>query len=370
MLQHFSNARRIVVKVGTNLLTSGDGEMDEVRVQSFCHQVAELRKQEIQVILVSSGAVGLGMGKLGMKKRPKTIERLQACAAVGQSILTQTWQKHFDPFGIVVGQILLTRDDVRGRKRHLAIMHTMETLLGEGVVPIINENDSVSAEELEMKFGENDILSALVASITKSEVLAILTTVPGLLDLENDDHLIPIVETISPEIEALAKGTSSETSTGGMTSKIEAAKVATHSGCGVFIGAGRSENILIDLLNGEAKGTFFLPSDIPLESKKRWLAYFAKTDGRIIVDDGAANALLKQGSSLLAKGIKLCESEFLADTLIEIADESGKVFARGITQFSSDQINAISGQSSEEIALTFPGKKKLDVIHRDDLVLI
>ena len=370
MLKHFSNARRIVVKVGTNLLTSGDGEMNKARVQSFCHQIAELRKQEVQVILVSSGAVGLGMGKLGMKKRPTAIEKLQACAAVGQSILTQTWQKHFDPFGIVVAQMLLTRGDVRGRRRHLAIMHTMETLLGEGVVPIINENDSVSAEELEIKFGENDILSALVASITKSEVLAILTNVPGLLDLDNDERLISIVETITPEIEGLAKGTSSETSVGGMTSKIEAAKVATHSGCGVFLGAGRSENILIDLLSGEAKGTFFLPSDVPLESKKRWLAYFAKTDGRIQVDEGAAKALQEDGGSLLATGIKTCDSEFLADTLIEVADESGNVFARGITQYSSDQINTISGKSSEEISEAFPDKKKLDVIHRDDLVLL
>jgi glutamate 5-kinase len=370
MLNHFSNARRIVVKVGTNLLTSGDGRMDEVRVRSFCHQVAELRKLDVQVILVSSGAVGLGMGKLGMIKRPKAIEKLQACAAVGQSILTQTWQKHFDPFGIVVAQILLTRDDVRGRKRHLAIMRTMETLLGEGVVPIINENDSVSAEELEIKFGDNDILSALVASITKSEVLAILTTVPGLLDLDDNERLISIVETITPEIEGLAKGTSSETSVGGMTSKIEAAKVATRSGCGVFLGAGRSENILVDLLKGKAEGTFFIPSYVPLESKKRWLAYFAKTNGRILVDEGATQALQKHGGSLLAKGIKICDSEFLADTLIEIADLSGKVFARGITRFSSDEINVIRGKSSEEIALSFPDKKKLDVIHRDDLVLL
>ncbi len=370
MLKHFSNARRIVVKVGTNLLTSGDGEMDEVRVKSFCRQIAQLRKQDVQVILVSSGAVGLGMGKLGLTKRPKAIEKLQACAAVGQSILTQTWQKHFEPFGIVVGQILLTRDDVRGRNRHLAIMRTMETLLSEGVVPIINENDSVSAEELEIKFGDNDILSALVASITKSEVLAILTTVPGLLDLENGERLIPIVEVITPEIEGLAKGTNSETSIGGMTSKIEAAKVATRSGCGVFLGAGAAEGILVDLLKGNAEGTFFLPSHIPLESKKRWLAYFAKPMGKISVDAGAVRALKQDGSSLLGAGILACKSDFLENTLIEISDESGNVFARGITRFSSDQIQSITGKSSDEISQAFPEKKKLEVIHRDDLVVL
>ncbi|MCZ6672728.1 MAG: glutamate 5-kinase [Verrucomicrobia bacterium] len=370
MLTHFSNARRVVVKLGTNLLTTGDGEMDEARVKSFCDQVARLRQKNIQVILVSSGAVGLGMGKLGLEKRPKLIEKLQACAAVGQSILTQTWQKHFEPFGLVVGQILLTRDDVRGRRRHVAIMNTIETLLREGVVPILNENDSVSAEELEIKFGDNDILSALVASLTKSDVLAILTTVKGLLDLDNGDHLIPIVENITPEIEALAKGTTSKTSIGGMISKIEAAKVATHSGCGVFFGAGYAENILTDLIEGKAEGTFFIPSDNPLESKKRWLAYFEKPQGQICVDAGAVKALKENGSSLLAKGILKCDSDFAADSLIEVADESGKVFARGLTRFTSDQLQSIVGKSSEEISQAFPERKKFEVIHRDDLVVI
>lgn len=370
MLTQFSNARRIVVKVGTNLLTSGNGEMDESRVRSFCQQIAALRAKQIQVILVSSGAVGLGMGKLGLKKRPKAIEKLQACAAVGQSILTQTWQKHFEPFGLVVGQILLTRDDVRSRTRHVAIKNTIETLLGEGVVPVINENDSVSAEELEIKFGDNDILSALVASFTKSEVLAILTTVPGLLDLNKDGRLIPMVTKITPEIEALAQGTHSETSIGGMTSKIEAAKVATHSGCGVFFGAGYTDNILVELSEGKAEGTFFIPSDIPLESKKRWLAHFAKSQGQVRVDAGAIKALKEDGSSLLARGILRCESDFLADTLVDVTDESGQVFARGLTRFTSDQLKSIVGKSSEEIALAFPNQKKLEVIHRDDLVLL
>ena len=369
-LDHFSNARRIVVKVGTNVLTSGVGKLDEARVRSLCEQVATLKKSGIQVILVSSGAVGLGMGKLNLEKRPKSIERLQACAAVGQSILTQTWQKHFEPFDLVVAQILLTRDDVNGRRRHLAIMRTIETLLDEGVVPIINENDSVSAEELEIKFGDNDILSALVASITKAQVLAILTTVPGLLDLDDNRRLIPIVENITPEIEALAKGTDSETSIGGMTSKLEAAKVATRSECGVFLGAGDTPNILLDLINGGAEGTYFIPSDIPLESKKRWLAFFAKPQGRIYVDSGAAAAIIEEGCSLLARGIVSCDSEFPADTLVEIVNEEQLIVARGLVQFSSEELISIIGKSSEEIALANPDRKKMDVIHRDDLVVL
>lgn len=358
------------MKLGTNLLTEGSGVMDESRVRSLCEQIAQLRQQDIQVILVSSGAVGLGMGKLGLSKRPKAIEKLQACAAVGQSILTQTWQKHFEPFEVVVGQILLTRDDVRGRNRHLAIMHTIETLLAQGVVPIINENDSVSAEELEIKFGDNDILSALVASLTKSEVLAILTTVEGLLDLENGGTLVPIVESITPEIEALAQGTSNELSIGGMTSKIEAAKVATHSGCGVFFGAGAKENILLLLLEGKAEGTFFLPSDVPLESKKRWLAHFAKPQGEVAIDAGAAKALREEGSSLLAKGIVTCQSVFKANTLINVADENGKIIARGLTRFDSEELKAIAGKASDEISQSYPNRKKLEVIHRDDLVMM
>ncbi len=360
----------MVVKVGTNVLTSGNGEMNESYVRSFCEQIASLREKGIQVILVSSGAVGLGMGRLGLEKRPKAIEKLQACAAVGQSILTQTWQKHFEPFDIVVGQILLTRDDVHGRRRHLAIMHTIETLLGEGVVPIINENDSVSAEELEIKFGDNDILSALVASITKSQVLSILTTVPGLLDLDDGDRLIPVVENINPEIEALAKGTTSETSIGGMTSKIEAAKVATRSECGVFLGAGDAPHILTDLFKGSAEGTYFIPSDIPLESRKRWLAFFAKPQGKIAVDEGAATALVEEGCSLLALGIRSCESDFPTDSLIEVVDQNHNLIARGLVRFSSEELQSILGKSKEEIAQSFPNRSKWDVIHRDDLVLV
>ena len=370
MLEHFSNARRIVVKLGTNVLTSGNGEMDEASVRAICEQVAQLRDQGMQVILVSSGAVGLGMGKLGLEKRPKAIEKLQACAAVGQSVLTQTWQKHFEPFDIIVGQILLTRDDVRGRKRHLAIMHTIENLIGQGVVPIINENDSVSAEELEIKFGDNDILSALVASITKAQVLAILTTVPGLLDLDDGGRLIPVVEKITPEIEALAKGTTSETSIGGMTAKLEAAKVATRSECGVFLGAGATPNILLDLIRGSAEGTYFIPSDIPLESRKRWLAFFAKPQGKVVVDDGAAKALVDEGCSLLASGIIRCESDFPSHSLIEVVDQEGNLIARGLISFSSDELNAILGKSSEEISQAYPERSKWDAIHRDDLVLV
>ncbi len=370
MLSNFKLAKRIVIKVGTSLVTKGDGMVDIDHIRSICQQTAELRKMGLQAIIVSSGAVGLGMGKLGLLKRPKPIEKLQACAAVGQSALTQTWQEHFEPYSIVVGQILLTRGDIVERKRHVAIKNTIETLLSEGVVPILNENDSVSAEELEIHFGDNDILSALVASLAKADVLAILTSVKGLLDLQYNGKLIDIVETITPKIEALAGGTNSQTSVGGMTAKIEAAKVATRSGCGVFIGAGSQPNILVDLLTGKPEGTFFTPSDIPLQSKKRWLAFFGHSHGSIQVDAGAERALKDDGSSLLAKGVTACDSEFLAQTLIDVVDENGKVFARGLTQFSSGDLRTVLGKSSREISNLYPDRKRMEVIHRDSLVLL
>ncbi len=370
MSTQFKDIKRLVVKLGTNLLTSGGGNMDTARVGSFCKQIAEVKKQGVQVIIVSSGAVGLGMGKLGMDRRPVLIEKLQSCAAVGQSILTQTWQGQFDPFEIVVGQILLTRDDVRGRKRHVAIKNTLENLLSLGIIPIINENDSISAEELEIRFGDNDILSALLASLVKADALAILTSVDGLLDLSGDGELIRTVETITPEIEAMALGTTSATAVGGMSSKVEAAKVATHSGCRVFIGNGSTENILVDLVNKSATGTYFTPADSPPESKKLWLAHFADPEGTITVDAGAEIALRQNGSSLLAKGIIACEGTFLADTLVNIANQSGDVFARGKSQFSNEQLSSVLGKSSKEITELFPESKRADVIHRDEMVIL
>lgn len=370
MLANIKQANRIVIKVGTSLVTKGDGMVDTAHIQSICRQTAQLLDTGLKAIIVSSGAVGLGMGKMGWRKRPKHLEKLQACAAIGQSALTQTWQEHFQPYGIVVGQILLTRDDVAERKRHVAIKNTIETLLNEGVVPILNENDSVSAEELEIQFGDNDILSALVASLAKADILAILTTVRGLLDLEDDGKLIEIVETISPKIETLARGTQSQTSVGGMAAKIEAAKVATRSGCCVFIGSGRQPGILVDLVTGKPEGTFFIPSDIPLESKKRWLAFFGHSHGSIQVDAGAVSALKNEGSSLLAKGITACHADFPTQTLIDVVDEKGKVFARGLTQFSSADLRPVLGKSSREIANVYPARKRMEVIHRDSLVLL
>lgn len=364
----FDNARRVTIKLGTGILTSGKNRIDLDRVRDIAGQVAALREKGLEVVIVSSGAVGLGMGQLGLKKRPADLPELQACAAVGQTILINTWQASFDTHGHKVAQILLTHDDVSGRRRHVAIKDTLEKLLAMGVIPIVNENDTVNAEEI--RFGDNDILSALVAILTKSDMLLILSTIPGLLDRKGSGDLVTLVEKITPDIERMAEDTKSTTSVGGMRTKIEAAKQATNSGCGVFIGSGLEPNLLTQLFDGQASGTFFMPANIAMHSKKRWIAFFERPQGTVQVDSGARDALREKGSSLLASGVTKHEGRFKIGEIINIAGSDGSVFARGISQFDSEEMDRIAGQSTEEIRRIFPGRKRFEVIHRDSLALL
>ena len=351
-----SQAKRVVIKLGTGVLTSGIGELNIGRIETLCQQVHLLRERGTEVILVSSGAVGLGMGKLGLKKRPKDLASLQACAAVGQSILVNIWQRSFDPHGITAAQILLTREDLRAKHRHNAVFKTVERLLACGTVPIVNENDTVSAAEI--KFGDNDTLSALVASVTSADLLIILSNIPGLIDMQGTGKVIPIVEAITPEIEAMAQGTPHETSVGGMVSKLSAAKIAHRAGCGVFIGSGADTGLFDQLLAGESVGTYFLPSDLPVKSHKRWIAIQDHIFGKITVDGGAADALLKDGRSLLAAGITGVEGDFHAGDIVQICDAQGNAIAQGLVALDA----AVLDQAPQ------PGSHP--VIHRDHLVLL
>ncbi len=362
--------RRVVIKLGTRLLTTEEGSVDVERINGICRQVSQLRSRGLEVIVVSSGAVGLGMNKLGYHKRPTGLTDLQACAAVGQSILTDTWQTGFNPFEITVAQLLLTREDVRSRKRHVAVKDLFEKLLASGVAPIVNENDSVSSEELCHRFGDNDILSALVASLTKSEMLVILTTIDGLMNLNDSNGIVPVVEKITQKIESMARGTDSATSVGGMKTKIEAAKIATRSGCGVFLGCGQNPDILARIFHGKAKGTFFIPHKIPLVSKKRWLAFFEQSEGSVRVDEGARDALLHKGGSLLPKGVTGYSGKFRAGAIISIEQPDGANFARGICQFDSSDLAHVAGRDTDQIRSQFPGRKRLEVVHRDSLVTL
>lgn len=357
--------RRVVVKLGTGILTSGIGQIHTGRINEICRQIKFLHDHDIQVVVVSSGAVGLGMGKLGLDRRPNSLSQLQACAAVGQSILIQTWQKYLDPHHLTVAQILLTHDDLRARRRHLTARETLERLLADGIVPIINENDSVSAEGI--RFGDNDVLSAMVGSLIRADYLLILSTAPGLIDTAGSGQVIPVVEKIDENIRRLATGTTSATAVGGMITKLDAAVIANRSGCGVFIADGSVRDVIPKIFSGQNPGTFFVPSGVPLESKKRWLAFFQRPAGTLRVDAGARDALVQKGSSLLAKGVTAVEGEFRAGEVVNITGPDGACFARGVTQFSSAQIDEIRQKDIAEIRSLFPGRKRLEVIHRNSM---
>lgn len=364
----FASPKRLVVKLGTGILTRSPGQIDRDTISDVCRQIAELRKHGIEVIVVSSGAVGLGMGILGKKARPRNLHKLQACAAVGQSKLIQTWQHAFEPHGIVAAQVLLTHDDLRLRKRYVTVQATLEHLIASKVVPVINENDAVNSEEI--RVGDNDMLSAMVASITGSSLLVILSTAPGLIDMQGTGEVVPVIHKITPEIEAMAGGTTSATAVGGMITKVKAARLAGKSGCNLVIGHGHEDNVLQRaVLEGDV-GTVFMASSLPMDSKKRWLAFFQRPVGTIHVDQGAHDALVRNGKSLLASGISQSTGDFSASDIVNLADPEGVVFARGQTCFASSEIREILGKSSADLRKRFPGRSRLEVIHRNSLVVL
>jgi glutamate 5-kinase len=368
MLNPAKKPGRIVVKLGTGVLTSGVGQIDLSRIESVCAEIASIRADGVEVIVVSSGAVGLGMGLLGLARRPSEIARKQACAAVGQSLLMQTWQAGFRPHGLSVAQVLLTHEDLRARSRYLGVRETLGQILAYGAVPIINENDAVSAAEIQ--FGDNDTLSAMVSSLLGADYLVILSTAPGLIDLKGSRQIIPVVEKITPEIEAMAGGTTSETAVGGMVSKISAARHATRAGCGVFIASGSEPRVLRRLLAGNGPGTFFVPSGLPLEARKRWLAFFHRPAGTLSINACAVPIIREQGRSLLAVGVTGAAGRFSEGDVVDIAGPDGTALARGKVSFSSDDIALLAGKQGIEVRALFPGRKRIEVVHRDNLVVL
>lgn len=363
--------RRIIVKLGTGVLTSAIGQLNETRIAQICAQIAGLRAQGTEVIVVSSGAIGLGLGALKLERRPKETAKKQACAAVGQSLLMQVWQRGFAPHRLTPAQVLLTHEDIRSRDRYLGVKACLEQILLYGAVPVINENDTVSSAEIqEIRFGDNDTLSALVASLAEAQYLFILSTAPGLIDMKGTGKIVPVVEKITPEIEAMAGGTTSATAVGGMITKISAAKLALRAGCGVFIASGAEPDIISRLLSGNGPGTFFVPSGLPLEAKKRWLAYFQRPTGTIYVNTCAVPVLREQGRSLLAVGVTGASGEFTTGDVVNIAGPDGAIIARGKTRFDSSEIAAIAGKKGDAVAMIYPTRRRLEVVHRDDLALL
>ncbi len=348
---------RIVVKMGTGVLTDSHNQPDLAQMEQLAAQVAELRAGHKEIVLVTSGAVGAGMGVLGFEKRPTDLAELQACAAVGQSRLMSIYQGLFSRFSLHVAQVLLTHDDLGHHERHLNARNTLVTLLRRGVIPVINENDAVSFTEL--KFGDNDRLSALVATLLPADLLVILTTVDGLMENfgRANSRIMTTVEKIDDVIEHQAGGTTSATAVGGMDSKIQAAKIVIRSGIPLVIASGKKKAVLARILHGEEEGTLFVPGSEKLKSRKRWIAFFHHPKGTLVVDEGAKKALRERGKSLLRPGITQCAGVFAEGDIVRICDLDGTEFARGVTAF-----NAVRIQAGD----TLPN----EVVHRDNLVIL
>src|SRR5580658_8677252 len=350
------NASRIVVKLGTGVLTDSRKQPDLEQIRQLAAQIAGVRAQGKQVVIVSSGAVGAGMGVLGHAKRPSELAELQACAAVGQPRLMALYERLFAEAGFCVAQVLLTHDDLEHHERHLNARSTLVTLLNHGVIPIINENDATSFTEI--KFGDNDKLSALVACLLPADALIILTTVDGLIENfgKANPKTISVIENLDDTVEKMAGGTRSETAVGGMASKLQAAKIVIRSGIPLVIASGGKKSVLADILEGKDEGTIFVAQPAKLTGRKRWIAFFHHPKGALFVDDGAKTALRENGKSLLPPGVARCEGEFAAGDVVRLCDLNGTEFARGICDFDSA---AVKTRQVREV-----------LVHRDNLVIL
>lgn len=366
---------RIVVKFGTSLLTGGRNCLDEQIMADLVQQIAQLRRQGRDIIIVSSGAITYGKYKLGLAKKVKGIPYKQVCSSVGQSRLMNVYERLFEPYGITIAQGLLTKIELSNRHGYLNTRNTLMALMELGVICIVNENDMVAVDEIrEAKFGDNDNLSAMVANLVDADLLVILTEVDGLFTADPhsnpDAEFIAEVKEINAGIKKLAAGTSGATGTGGMITKIEAARLATTSGITVIIANGRSPSVLLRVTAGEKCGTKFKPAANHLDSRERWMLSGLSTKGSLIVDDGAAAALKKQKRSLLAAGIKSIEGSFHRGDIVKILDSEGTYLGSGISNYGASDINIIKGMHSQRIAAMLGCDYGAEVIHRNNLVIV
>lgn len=365
--------KRVVIKIGTSTLTDNNGCINKKLMSHIVEQIVHLGKQGREVIVVTSGAIGCGMSRLSLKQRPQNIPEKQAAASVGQTYLMRQYEELFGNHNYIVAQILLTQEDMRERERYLNARNTIMTLLGHNVIPIINENDTVAVEEI--KFGDNDTLSALVASKVEADLLIILSDVAGLYTADPHKHkdaeLVHIVDEINEEVEKMAvKSTGTQHGVGGMHTKIQAAKIATASGVMVVIADGSKTDALTTIFQGEDVGTKFLPRHDRISGRKKWIAFCNKPQGKITVDEGASKAILKMGKSLLPSGITHVEGKFVLGDMVTVLDKDGDEIARGLVSFTSDEITKIKGKKTSEIFDILGHKDYDEVIHRDNLVIL
>jgi len=363
-------AKRVVIKVGSSVLTSRRG-VDQGVINRLCDEMSMLREQGRQVVIVSSGAIASGIRKIGLSEVPKTIPQKQAAAAVGQGSLIQAYEEAFSHYDLKVAQILLTSDDLTNRRRYLNARNTLNTLLDWGIIPVVNENDTVVVDEI--KFGDNDNLSALIAQLTEADLLVVLTDKDGLYDSDpREDEgasVIPLVHRIDREVESFASGGPGDLGTGGMISKVLAAKKVTTAGVPMIIGNGRNRYIIKQIFDGEEVGTLFLPAERRLSGKKQWIAHTVKPQGDIILDGGATEAVRSRGKSLLSTGIVVVKGKFGVGAPVRCLSNEHEVIGIGLVNYSAAEIEKIKGVRSNKIEEILGYKHSDEVIHRDNFVL-
>ena len=371
-LKIISQVKRIVIKIGSSVLGSLDNGLNKDSIQNLAQGVAELRQKGYEVLMVSSGAVLAGRKHMGLKEKPVDIPLKQAAASVGQTKLMQAYEEAFARHGLKVGQILLTRDDISHRRRYLNARNTLFTLLRYGVVPIINENDTVTVEEI--KLGDNDNLSALVTGLVGADLLIILSDVEGLCTgnpfEDKAARLIHTVRRFTPKLYGLAGQHNSQVSAGGMGTKLQAAQKAVSSGAHAIIACGHKLDILAQIMDGEEVGTLFLSCPAPLTSRKQWIAHAVHPRGVLKVDAGAREALVRDGKSLLPSGILAVEGKFNAGDAVSLAGPDGREFAKGLTNYQAHEVQQIQGLKTGEIEKRLGYKYYDEIIHRDNLVII
>ncbi len=365
-------AKRIVVKIGSGVLVDSRGKVSPRVFGQIARQIKYAMDEGRKVVLVSSGAIAMGMRALSLGMRPHSIPQHQAVAAVGQPYLMAYYTRAFKKYGLSIAQILLTHDDFADRRRFINAKNTVSTLLEDHIVPVINENDSTAVEEI--KFGDNDTLSALTTTLVDAELLVILSHIDGIYDkdpgVEPSARLIPLIEDIDSFHINLAGATTGPFSTGGVESKLSAAKKASHFGCATVIASGKEKDVLKRILSAEEVGTLVLPKEDRLTSKKHWIAYSARPVGKLFVDEGAKTAIVERGKSLLPTGIIRVEGDFEAGEVVHCMDTSGMEFARGMVNYSSEEIEKIKGRKTREIENILGYRIYDEVIHRDNLVVM
>jgi glutamate 5-kinase len=369
--QTIKNAKRLIIKVGSALLTNDGAGIDRGAIDAWVEQIATLLSQGKEVVLVSSGAVAEGLVRLGLDSRPQSIHMLQSAAAVGQMGLIQTYETSFRRFKRQTAQILLDHDDMANRERYLNARGVMQTLMALNVVPIVNENDTVVTDEI--RFGDNDRLAALVANLVDADALIILTDKDGMYDANPDidcnAQLISHAHASDTSLEAKAGTSNGALGRGGMQTKLEAARLASRSGCNTIIAGGRNQDILSRICAGENIGTFLSADKTPLAARKQWLAGQLQVKGSLIIDNGAIKVLRQQGRSLLAVGVTAVKGNFTRGELVRCEDIQGNEVARGLVNYSSDEAQLIKGKSTEEIITILGYCEDDELIHRDNLVI-